>query len=183
MCALSVAVPVLSALFMKFRSLSTKWFEIQTNFTNRHLFDGVIFYDGILEPMALAEFGGAKCTDDKVNGDTLKVYRNALRILNEISAKTKKGETPKVFIVLFHKAILRFETLALLDNCMYVRTRHAKIRSPRTPEELKLFFPELRKAISWRDALVQNVDHLHIDSSEGSSPDCTYETSSVCSTP
>lgn len=88
-----------------------------------------------------------------------------------------------MFIVLFHKAILRFETLALLDNCMYVRTRHAKIRSPRTPEELKLVFPELRKAISWRDALVENVDHLHVDSSEGSSPDCTYEISSVCSTP
>ena len=80
---------------MKFRSLSTKWFEIQTNFTNRHLFDGVIFYDGILEPMALAEFGGAKCNDDKVNSDTLKVYRNALKILNEIAAKTKKGGDTK----------------------------------------------------------------------------------------
>jgi hypothetical protein len=180
---LSVVVPVLNALFMKFRSLSTKWFEIQTNFTNRHLFDGVIFYDGILEPMALAEFGGAKCSDDKVNSDTLKIYRNALRILNEIAAKTKHGETPKVFIVLFHKAILRFETLLLLDNCTYVRARHAKIQSPKTPEELKLIFPELKKAISWRDALVQSIAHLHIDSSEGSSPDCTYETSSVCSTP
>ncbi|KAG1170798.1 hypothetical protein G6F46_004136 [Rhizopus delemar] len=133
--------------------------------------------------MALAEFGCAKCSDNKVNSDTLKVYRNALRILNELAAKTKNGKTPKVFIVLFHKAILRFETLLLLDNCMYVHTRHAKIQFPKTPEELKLVFPELKKAISWRDALVQNIDHLHMDSSEGSSPDCTYETSSVCSTP
>ncbi|EIE79336.1 hypothetical protein RO3G_04041 [Rhizopus delemar RA 99-880] len=63
---------------------------------------------------------------------------------------------------------------------MHIYTRHAKIQSPKTPEELKLVFPELKKAISWRDALVQNIAHLHVDSSEGSSLDCTYETSLVC---
>ncbi|KAG1158805.1 hypothetical protein G6F37_005454 [Rhizopus arrhizus] len=79
-CATSVVVPVVSALFMKFRLLSTKWFEKKTQITNRHLFDAVIFYKDMKEPMALGEFAGPMQNNDKTDHDTVKVYRNAMRV-------------------------------------------------------------------------------------------------------
>lgn len=50
---------------MKYPSLSTKWFEIQTKFTHKHLFDEVVFCSGTLEPMVLAEFDGSYYDIDK----------------------------------------------------------------------------------------------------------------------
>lgn len=75
------------------------------------------------ESAGRAEFGGSYC-------DTVKVYINAARVINELASKIRKRKTPKVFIVLSHKTKLSFETLTLIDDCTCVRTRHAKIKAP-----------------------------------------------------
>jgi hypothetical protein len=74
-------------LFKRQTTLSSKWFEIQTKFTNNHHFDGVVFYNNFSAPGALAGFGGAWCDEKKrPEGETIKVYRNSQRVLNEISS-------------------------------------------------------------------------------------------------
>ncbi|KAI7906975.1 uncharacterized protein BX663DRAFT_482660 [Cokeromyces recurvatus] len=78
-------------------------------------------------PIILAEFGGSLCDGKKTENDTVKVHRNACRIINELAAKTKKSQIPTVFIVFFHQSKLRFESLKLIDDNVYVRTSHAKI--------------------------------------------------------
>ncbi len=73
--AVSVVVPVIRALFIKHTELSSKWFEIQSNYTHKHLFDGIVFYKKFSEPIALAEFGGSLCDDKKLEKDTVKIYK------------------------------------------------------------------------------------------------------------
>jgi hypothetical protein len=182
-CAASVVVPVLRALFMRHTELSSKWFEIQSNYTKSHLFDGIVFYKKFKEPIALAEFGGALCDDKKTENDTVKVYRNACRVINELAAKTKKRQIPTVFIVLFHQSKLRFESLKLIDDSIYVRTNHAKIVTPTSPEEISAIFTEMPKVFGWRDAMIENGVNLYDGNSNTSTPNCTFDTSSVASTP
>lgn len=182
--AISLVTPIMSALFMKSRSLATKWFEIQTKLTNRHLFDVVIFYEGMDEPLALGEFAGPTQGNEKTEYDTVKVYRNGMRIINEVAHKTKNGKIPRVFIVLFQKAKLHFETLSLIDNCTYVRARYATLKAPSTPEELIKVFMNISKVISWRDALVESTTAIRTNDDSACSsqdPDCTLDTSSVSS--
>jgi hypothetical protein len=155
-----------SSRFMKFRLLSTKWFEIQTQITNRHLFDAVIFYKVMKEPMALGEFAGPMQNNDKTDHDTVKVYRNAMRVVNEIATKTQNGKIPRVYIILFHKGKLLFETLALIDNSTYVRTRHGMIKAPKTPDELKLVFTKISKVLSCGDTLVCDAICLHCSTND-----------------
>ncbi|KAI9469080.1 MAG: hypothetical protein EXX96DRAFT_590375 [Benjaminiella poitrasii] len=142
-CASLVAVPIVRQLFKRNVELSTKWFEIQSQFTNKHHFDAVIFFKGLNEPIALAEFGGPLCNEQKIEDDIVKVYRNAHRVLNELAAKTKRDNTPTVFVLLLHQGTLRFETLHLVNNLTYVRACHAKLLAPTTPELLKAIAEEM----------------------------------------
>lgn len=60
----------------------------------------------------------------------MKVDKNNQRALNELASKTKCKEALVVFVILFHNAKLRFETLKLVHSKTHVRTNHA----PTTPE-------------------------------------------------
>lgn len=113
----------------------------------------------------------------------VKVYRNATRVVNELVSNIRKGKISKVFIVLFHKTKLSFETLSLIDDCIYVGTSHTKIKAPTTLEELILVFADIEKVFSWRDALVQSIAYISDENSDFSSPSTIYDTPSVCSTP
>jgi hypothetical protein len=107
-----------------------------------------------------------------------------MRLINEIASKTPNGKTPKVFIILSHKAKIRFETLSLVDNRTYIRACHGTIKAPSTPEDLKLVFKDIPKIISWRDALVDDAASLHNNDDSACSsqdPDSTYDTCSVSS--
>lgn len=53
--------------------------------------------------MALGEFAGLMQDSDKTDHDTVKVYKNAMRVVNEIAAKTQNGKAPRVYITVFHK--------------------------------------------------------------------------------
>ncbi|CAO3681913.1 unnamed protein product [Rhizopus stolonifer] len=182
-CASSVVIPIVRQLFKRNVELSTKWFEIQSQFTKKHHFDAVTFFKGLNEPIVLAEFGGPLCNEQKIEDDIVKVYRNAHKVLNELAAKNKRDNTPTVFVLLFHQGILRFETLHLANNLTYVRACHAKLLTPTSPESLKAIAEEMSKIFAWRDSVIANITHLHRNNSEYSSPDCVYDTLSVHSTP
>jgi hypothetical protein len=136
-CAISVIILILRALFMNYIELSAKWFEIQSNYTNNHLFDSISFYKKLKEPIVLAEFSGSLCNNKTIEDDTVKLYRNEYRVLNELAAKTKNGQVPNAFIVLFHQAKLRLKGLKLIDDCTCIRINHAKVRAPASPEEIQ----------------------------------------------
>lgn len=70
--------------------------------------------------------------------------------MNELSSMTKKYQKPTVYIVSLHQTKLRFESLKLIDNCMYVRTHHEKIKAPKNPEEIKDIFAEIPQGYSER---------------------------------
>lgn len=104
-------------------------------------------------------------------------------MINELAAKTKNSQTPTVFIVLFHQSKLRFESLKLIDDNIYVRTSHTKIVTPTSLEEISAIFTEMPKIFGCRDAMIENGVNLHDSDSNTSTPNCTFDTSSVSSTP
>lgn len=142
-----------------------------------------MFYKKFKGLIALAEFGGSLCDNKKTEDDTVKVYRNACHVINELAAKTKRNQVPAVFIVVFHQFKLRFESLKLIDDNIYVRANHAKIATPTSPERISAIFTEMFIILGWSDAMIGNGVNLYDGDSNTSTPNCTFDTSSLASTP
>jgi hypothetical protein len=66
------------------------------------------------EPMALAEFAAPMKNDDKTDEDTIKVCRNAMRVLNDIAAKTKNGKIPRGLYFTKESFVLRHLRLLII---------------------------------------------------------------------
>lgn len=107
--------------------------EIESEGTKRHKWDGIlenVDNGGGKGTVTLVEFAGGFGTNDKakLQRDSEEVYRNAARLLNKHTSNDKHH--PQIFIVLTHDRTIHFESLTLVDNLTYARTRAAEIQVP-----------------------------------------------------
>ncbi|KAG1150373.1 hypothetical protein G6F37_003638 [Rhizopus arrhizus] len=129
---------VIKNLFRPFNDIvHTRWIGIKEDCTKRHKWDGVVSTLGGKASVMLIEFAGGFVNVDrnKLKNDTIKIYRNAARLLN--SKNSSPENPPSIFVVISHKFKIYFETLTLVTDRAYVRTRTATIDIPFSPNGLK----------------------------------------------
>ena len=68
------------------------------------------------EPIALGEFAGPMQNNDKTDHDTVKVYRNVMRVINEIATKPKMEKYQGFLLFYFTKEsfILKHSLLLII---------------------------------------------------------------------
>ncbi|KAG0183913.1 hypothetical protein DFQ28_000497 [Apophysomyces sp. BC1034] len=104
--------------------------EVEAEGTKRYKWDGILQNvddDDDKATVMLADFAGgfSKHDENKMRRDSEKVYRNTTHLLSKrISSYHRR---PCIFIVLTHDRTICFESLALVTNLAYVRTRTAEI--------------------------------------------------------
>ncbi|ORX55751.1 hypothetical protein DM01DRAFT_1026055 [Hesseltinella vesiculosa] len=161
--AIDGAILILNNIFLRFNDfLAWEWIEIcaEGNATKNHKFDGVLTTRvNPKKSIMLVEFaGGFGCSNKaKLKDDTLKAYRNALRLLDP-------QQNQAVFVVLSWGREVHFETLKIIDNNQIVRTQQAKIIIPCSPEGIKAAMLEMEKVFGWRDTVVKYVKEPMTDS-------------------
>jgi hypothetical protein len=92
---------------------------------------------------------------NKLENDTLKIYRNATRLLT--SKNNIPKHPPSIFVVISHQFKIYFETLALVTDRTYVRTRTATMDVPFSPNGLKTAMEQLPAVFTWRDMVIASV--------------------------
>lgn len=85
----------------------------------------------------LIEFAGGfvNVDESKLENDTIKIYRNAARLLN--TKNSRPEDPPSIFAVISHHFKIYFETLTLVTDRAYVITRAATLDVPYSPNSLK----------------------------------------------
>jgi hypothetical protein len=108
-------------------------------------------------PVMLIEFAGGFVSTDtnKLFNDTIKIYRNAARLLNSTNSDSK--HPPCMFVVLSHRFKVYFEWLSLVTDRAYVCTRMATLDVPYSPGGLKAAMQQFPGVFSWRNAVINYV--------------------------
>lgn len=153
--------------------------EVQADSTKRHKWDGVMSTtDRPKATVVLIKFAGGfgQGKDKKVQDDTTKLYRNAMRLLNQPSTITSANQ-PRVFTVLTFKTHILFEQLTLVHNQVYVRTRKAEAEVPVTARAFKEAMAQMPSIFAWRNSVLNSVNENVVPNT-----DC-LETMSAASTP
>ncbi|KAG1226222.1 hypothetical protein G6F35_003009 [Rhizopus arrhizus] len=146
-------------------------------YTKRHKWDGVVSILGGKASVMLIEFAGGfvNVVRNKLKNNTIKIYRNAARLLN--SKNSSPENPPSIFVVVSHHFKIYFETLTLVTDRAYVRTRTTTIDVPFSPNGLKTAMEQLPTVFAWRDMVIASVKNTITFSSSN------LETIPVPSTP
>ncbi|PHZ14891.1 uncharacterized protein RHIMIDRAFT_107424 [Rhizopus microsporus ATCC 52813] len=159
--ALDSGILILQNLFLQFNDrVSFKWIEVEAEGTKRHKWDGVLQNvndDDDKATVMLIEFAGGFGNQNakKLENDTEKVYRNAARLLNR--RDSNENCQPRIFIVLTQDRTIYFESLTLMTNLTYVRTRAAEIQVPYSPDGLKKTIKHMKDVFAWRDSVISSI--------------------------
>ncbi|RCH79206.1 hypothetical protein CU098_006683 [Rhizopus stolonifer] len=156
--AIDGVILVVKNLFRPFNDIvHTRWIEIEDGSTKRHKWDGVVsILDGKAAVMLIEFAGGfANVDQNKLENDTIKIYRNATRLLN--SKNSSPENPPSIFVVISHHFKIYFETLTLVTDRAYVRSRKATLHVPYSPSSLKTAMEQLPTVFAWRDMVIASV--------------------------
>ncbi|KAG1294838.1 hypothetical protein G6F66_004867 [Rhizopus arrhizus] len=129
------------------------WLERELYSTDRTKFDGILYKVGnkSISPV-LIEFSGGindKTSSHKNSKDIEKLYRNMIKIMNDI-------KTDRMMCMRCYDHHIHFERLIKFDGTMY-RKIDATIEIPNTPRKLKAYIKEIPKIFAWKQAVTNHM--------------------------
>ncbi|KAL0141774.1 hypothetical protein V8B55DRAFT_1595710 [Mucor lusitanicus] len=135
------------------------WLEREYYSTGKTKWDGVLFNtnDHTISPGFVEFSGGVKdnTTMTKECRDVFKLYTKMIELIRSYPDTAKKH----VFCIRFYENTMFFEELTVYEETLF-RIEHAAVIAPRTIRELIKFTDNIPKLISWKNAVVAQVEHL-----------------------